>query len=218
MLSAHHIVSLQEEQTTLWHDPAPNGPPNPKSETPRQVEDDLPQDELDRLIVKQHRANFELWHEEDRARTPGANDAVIAAVKRTIDRTNQRRNDLVEEIDRLLLARAEADGRVSADAELHSETPGLMIDRLSILSLKLFHTREELARSDAPDGHGERNRTRLDILAQQQSDLAHCLDHLWQEVCAGRRRFKIYRQLKMYNDPALNPAVYRADRAAGTQT
>jgi Protein of unknown function (DUF4254) len=138
---------------------------------------------------------------------------VIAAVKRTIDHTNQRRNDLVEEIDRLLLARAEADGRVSADAELHSETPGLMIDRLSILSLKLFHTREELARNDAPDGHGERNRMRLEILAQQQRDLAHCLDRLWQEVCAGTRRFKIYRQLKMYNDPALNPAMYRADRA-----
>jgi hypothetical protein len=229
MLSADHIVSLQDEQTTLWHeghvsvldsvldagpdsglDSGPDSLPDPRSETPRQ-----PEDELDRLVVQQHRANFVLWHEEDRARTPGASDAVIAAVKRTIDRTNQRRNDLAEEIDRLLLAKADADGRASADAELHSETPGLMIDRLSILSLKLFHTREELARSDGPDGHGERNRMRLKILAQQQSDLAHCLDRLWQEACAGTRRFKVYRQLKMYNDPALNPAMYQADRAVG---
>ncbi|MGI8769951.1 MAG: DUF4254 domain-containing protein [Acidobacteriaceae bacterium] len=202
MLSALHIVSLQDEHTALWHGPAATAPAQPE-------------DALDALVVEQHRANFELWHEEDRARTPGASDAVIAAVKRTIDCTNQRRNDLAEEIDSLLLAKLEADGPTNATAELHSETPGLMIDRLSILSLKLFHTREELARSDAPEGHGERNMARLHILAQQRDDLAECLDRLWQQVCAGRRRFKLYRQLKMYNDLALNPAMYRADSGAG---
>ena len=94
------------------------------------------------------------------------------------------------------------------EAELHSETPGLMIDRLSILSLKIFHTREEIARRDAPPGHTERNRERLATLLEQRSDLAECLDRLWQQTLQGKRRFKQYRQLKMYNDPSLNPAVY----------
>ena len=84
-----------------------------------------------------------------------------------------------------------------------------MIDRLSILALKIYHTREEAERADAPEGHAERNRERLAILEEQRADLAGCLDALWQETLAGTRRFKLYRQLKMYNDPSLNPAIYR---------
>jgi hypothetical protein len=84
-----------------------------------------------------------------------------------------------------------------------------MIDRLSILSLKIYHTRAEAERAGAPGGHGERNRERLDILIGQRADLAACLDGLWRETLGGTRRFKIYRQMKMYNDPALNPAIYR---------
>jgi hypothetical protein len=84
-----------------------------------------------------------------------------------------------------------------------------MIDRLSILALKLFHTREEMERAGAPAGHTERNRERLAILTGQRADLAGCLVRLWEETLAGTRRFKLYRQLKMYNDPSLNPAVYR---------
>jgi Protein of unknown function (DUF4254) len=95
-------------------------------------------------------------------------------------------------------------------AELNSESPGLIIDRLSILALKLFHTQEEIARPDAPAGHAERNRQRHQILDEQRSDLADALDRLWQQTLAGERRFKLYRQLKMYNDPALNPAVYKS--------
>ena len=84
-----------------------------------------------------------------------------------------------------------------------------MIDRLSILSLKIYHTREESERSDAPLGHTERNRERLAILMDQRTDLAGCLDALWRETLKGTRRFKLYRQLKMYNDPTLNPSIYR---------
>jgi hypothetical protein len=93
-------------------------------------------------------------------------------------------------------------------AELHSESPGLILDRLSILSLKVFHTQEEIDRSEAPLGHSERNRERLCILVEQRGDLASSLDRLWQQVLKGQQAFKLYRQLKMYNDPALNPAVY----------
>ena len=83
-----------------------------------------------------------------------------------------------------------------------------MIDRLSILALKIYHTREEAERRDAPPGHTERNRARRKILEEQRADLAGCLDALWQETLGGTRRFKVYRQLKMYNDPTLNPAIY----------
>jgi hypothetical protein len=99
-------------------------------------------------------------------------------------------------------------GRVMERGEQHSETPGMMMDRLSILSLKLFHTREELDREGAPQGHRERNAKRFSTLQDQREDLARCLERLWGQICAGDRYFKQYRQLKMYNDPELNPILY----------
>ncbi len=168
-------------------------------------------DRLMRLAMEQHRANFDLWHEEDKARAPEAADAEIARVKHAIDGLNQRRNDLVEQIDLWLMKGLEQNGR----APLHSETPGLMIDRLSILALKIYHTAEESRRSSATEGHRLANGTRLAVLKEQRGDLAGCLDALWAEVLEGTRRFKLYRQLKMYNDPELNPAVYGRGRGAG---
>jgi hypothetical protein len=97
----------------------------------------------------------------------------------------------------------------NADAPLHSETPGMMIDRLSIMALKIFHTREETQRETATDAHREKNLFRLSVLMEQRADLAGCLDGLIADIREGRRRFKIYRQMKMYNDPELNPVLYR---------
>jgi hypothetical protein len=196
MLTFTDIAALHDQLTALWHQEA--------LEVWRP-----PADEWTSLIARQHLANFELWHTEDAARTPGATDADLAHVKRRIDETNQRRNDLSEQIDEMLLDALASQRLPNPAAPLHSESPGLMIDRLSILALKLFHTREEMQRPDAPAGHAERNRERLIILTEQRNDLAGCLDRLWAETLAGTRRFKLYRQLKMYNDPALNPAVYR---------
>jgi len=202
MLSADEIVELHDQQTVLWHQ-------SPEREAGTDDSESGKTDDWLSAVARQHGANFELWHIEDAARTPGATDAELAAVKRRVDQTNQRRNDLAEALDRMLLDWLEARGFPNPQAPLHSESPGLIVDRLSILALKIYHTREEAQRPDAPEGHAQRNRERLAILEEQRSDLAGCLDVLWRQTLAGTRRFKLYRQLKMYNDPLLNPAVYR---------
>ena len=195
MLSADAIVTLHDQLSKGWH-----------AECGEVA--DVPDPWLAR-VARQHRANFDLWHIEDEARTPGATDAQLADVKRRIDRTNQSRNDLAEDLDRALLDWLAPQRLPAEQAPLHSETPGLIIDRLSILALKIYHTREEAERCDASIEHCERNRARLAILTEQRTDLARCLDLLWRETLTGTRRFKLYRQLKMYNDPTLNPAIYR---------
>jgi hypothetical protein len=195
MFSALEITKLHDRLVTQWHQG--DG-----------AEDTAPTDVFLNLVAHQHRANFELWHIEDEARRPGASNAELADVKRRIDATNQRRNDAVEDMDRSLLQSLAARNLPDPEAELHSETPGLMIDRLSILSLKIYHTREETCREGAPAGHIERNCDRLVVLEEQRADLAHCLNGLWSEIVSKKRRFKLYRQMKMYNDPLLNPAIY----------
>ena len=197
MLQAQVLVRLQDQANQQWH-----------ADAVSPATGNLLLD----LVLKQHRDNYELWHEEDKARSPQAPDAAIAEVKHSIDRLNQLRNDLVEQLDELLLTAA---GSQNTAAQLHSETPGLIIDRLSILSLKIFHTAEEAHRASATEAHRARNAARLEVLLQQRGDLAECLDALWQEVARGTRRFKLYRQMKMYNDPELNPVLYRAKTEPG---
>lgn len=198
MLKSADISKLHDECTRRWHSMAPRFEGEAAN--------------LQAAVERQHYANFELWHEEDKARMPGAQDFEIATVKRNIDRINQRRNDLMEIIDGLALGELAEQDLPRRDAELHSESLGLMIDRLSILSLKIFHTRQEIDRPKAPSGHAGRNRERLATLNEQRDDLAGALDALWSDVLAGKRRFKVYRQLKMYNEPSLNPAMYEPRR------
>lgn len=218
MISAHDIVVLQDRLTRAWHVPHDEAeeiaPPQRQAE--RSDEDTMREDWLE-LMTRQHRANFDLWHIEDEARAPSASDADLAAVKRRIDGTNQLRNDLVEVLDRMLLTWLQMNELPNPEAALHSETPGLIIDRLSILSLKIYHTREEIKRSQAPSGHDDRNRERLAILEKQRRELTGCLGELWRDILAGQRRFELYRQLKMYNDPALNPAIYGKDETGSDE-
>ncbi len=209
MVSGEEIVAVQDRLTQEWHQRPKTGVDVAAGSPAGETESGAPaKDAWLRAVTRLHRANFDLWHIEDEARAPGATDAEIAAVKRSIDRTNQHRNDLIEELDFILLGWLEQRGLSNADAPLNSEPPGMIVDRLSILALKIYHTREEAERSDAPAGHAVRNQERLAILNEQRKSLLGCLDALWQEILSGDRRFKVYRQLKMYNDPSLNPAIY----------
>lgn len=161
-----------------------------------------------------HGYNFQLWHEEDQARAEGVDDAVIGQVKRRIDPLNQDRNNAIEALDEWVLEALEAEGiRAPATAPLHSETIGSIVDRLSILTLKVYHMREQTLREDASDDHRGRCQARLAVLREQRADLAQALRALLDDLRHGRKRFKVYRQMKMYNDPSLNPVLYGAGLA-----
>jgi hypothetical protein len=162
-------------------------------------------------IEANHRCNALLWDEEDLARRRDVPDAAIAANKRAIDGYNQRRNDAIEKLDEALLARLSA-VELRPDAWHNSETAGAMVDRLSILALKSFHMALQTLRTDATAEHVAACRSRLARLTEQRDDLARCYDTLLARSAEGRAFWRIYRQFKMYNDPALNPHLYGGRR------
>jgi hypothetical protein len=175
-------------------------------------------------IQTNHRFNCRLWAEEDLARRTTVADAEIAANKRAIDGFNQSRNDATERVDEILLtalglvdprsARTEAPmSTVPTGARLNSETAGSIIDRMSIMALKVNAMHAQTERRDVDAVHIEASRAKLARLAQQRSDLGACLDALLADAQAGRAYFKIYRQFKMYNDPRFNPALVAEARA-----
>ena len=170
--------------------------------------------EVWRWAEANHRFNCLLWEEEDKARRTDVGPAEIAASKRLIDRHNQLRNDAVERIDEELLTQL-AGVPVQAGARQSSETAGAMVDRLSILSLKIAHMRQQTRRDDAGSQHAAACMVKLMRLETQRRDLACCLDQLLDDASQGQAYFKVYRQFKMYNDPTLNPYLYgQAGRGA----
>ncbi|HSM22919.1 MAG TPA: DUF4254 domain-containing protein [Rubrivivax sp.] len=177
-------------------------------------------DDIRHWLQANHRFNSLLWAEEDLARRTTVADAEIAANKRAIDGYNQARNDATERVDELLLvalglvdaASARTDAPVSTvppGARLNSETAGSMIDRLSIMALKIHAMRAQTERGDVDEVHRAASRVKLERLQQQRADLAGCLDALLADAAAGHAYFKVYRQFKMYNDPRFNPALVR---------
>lgn len=170
-----------------------------------------------------HRHNSLLWGEEDLARRTQVADAEIAANKRAIDRHNQARNDATERIDELLLVRLGLVDETSARSDapratvrpgsrLNSETAGSMIDRLSIMALKIHAMRQQTQRQDVDEAHRAASAVKLQRLLQQRDDLAGCLSALLADARAGRAYFKVYRQFKMYNDPRFNPELVKESR------
>jgi hypothetical protein len=199
MVDVLAILDLQEKAVARWH----------------VGEIDNPYEGFLEVVCRQHEQNFRLWHQEDIARSPEVSDAEMAAVKRAIDKLNQRRNDLIEQLDDCLLAELAANGIPPwANARLNTETPGSAIDRLSILSLRLYHMEEQAARSDADAAHLAKVNARLAVLRQQRRDLAASLGELLADIFAGRKRLKVYHQFKMYNDPTMNPYLYAKRPAA----
>ena len=151
------------------------------------------------------------WHFEDIIRDPHINPEEALSLKRRIDRSNQDRTDLVEQIDSYFRQKY-ADVKMQADARLNTESPAWAIDRLSILALKIYHMREQVERTDVDDEHRERCKAKLNILLEQQVDLSAAIDQLLADIEQGRIYMKVYMQMKMYNDPATNPVLYKKER------
>ena len=148
------------------------------------------------------------WHYEDIIRDPHIDPSEALALKRRIDRSNQDRTDLVEEIDSYF-RQLYSDVTPLPDARLNTESPAWAVDRLSILALKIYHMREQAMRSDATEEHKARCQMKLDVLLEQQKDLSTAIDQLLDDYQAGRKVMKVYRQMKMYNDPSTNPILYK---------
>ena len=147
------------------------------------------------------------WHYEDIIRDPHIDPVEALALKRRIDRSNQDRTDLVEEIDSWF-RQYYSQVVPQADARLNTESPAWAVDRLSILALKIYHMQEQVNRTDAEPEHITKCKAKLDVLLEQQVDLSLAIDQLLEDIEAGRKYMKVYRQMKMYNDPATNPILY----------
>ncbi len=147
------------------------------------------------------------WHLEDIIRNPGIDPVEALKIKRRIDKSNQDRTDLVELIDSYFLDQYK-DVKIQPDATINTESPAWAVDRLSILALKIYHMQQEVDRREAKPEHIEQCRRKLDILLEQQKDLSTAIDTLLDDIAAGRKYMKVYKQMKMYNDPTLNPVLY----------
>lgn len=148
------------------------------------------------------------WHLEDIIRSPQIAPDELVAIKRRIDQSNQDRTDTVERIDDWFLTYFGTVER-KPGARLNSETPAWLLDRMSILQLKIYHFREQAERTDASGEHRAKAAQKLQVLLEQEQDLATCFDELSEDIRAGVRYMKVYRQMKMYNDPTLNPVLYQ---------
>jgi hypothetical protein len=147
------------------------------------------------------------WHLEDIIRKPDIDPAQGITIKRRIDKSNQDRTDTVEKMDDYFLD-AFKDVKYKREARMNSETPAWLLDRMSILMLKIYHMQEQTERKDVNAGHIGKCRDKLKILQEQKADMQVAFDELMQDIASGVRKFKVYRQMKMYNDSTLNPMLY----------
>lgn len=168
-----------------------------------------PEGTLDSLLYAKNWIDTVQWHLEDLVRPPSIDPIEGMLLKRRIDKSNQDRTNIVEKIDDHFLA-IFSDVKYLTDARINSESPAWLLDRMSILMLKIFHMRDQTLRSEATDAHRETCRLKLNVLIEQKNDMRLAFDEMMEDIAIGKRRFKVYRQLKMYNDPSLNPSLYQA--------
>lgn len=166
-----------------------------------------PQGSLEYTLYAKNWIDAVQWHLEDIIRDPDIDPVEALALKRRIDRSNQERTDMVEEIDSYFRDKY-ATVKSLEGATINTESPAWALDRLSILALKIYHMQVEVRRADCTDAHRARCAAKLDVLLQQQADLITAIDQLLDDIAAGRKYMKVYRQMKMYNDADTNPVLY----------
>lgn len=166
-------------------------------------------DSIEWLIYQKNWIDTVQWHLEDLIRIKDIDPEKALAIKREIDASNQRRTDIVEEIDDYIFAKF-SHVNPQSDARLNTETPAWAIDRLSILNLKLYHFKEELERKDADEDHLRKCKLKVDVLLNQHKDLTDALDELIKDLASGAYIMKVYKQMKMYNDEKLNPMLRKS--------
>ena len=196
MIDFKKILELQYSKVTDWH----NGI--------KISEETLPW----MFIEENMKWNFMLWHEEDIARIKDIDPLRIVEAKRNIDQYNQARNNAMEKIDEWILSFLESN-RINPGEKMHSETPGMMIDRLAIMALKKYHMEEETLRSDVEQAHIDKCALKVSVLNEQIIDLSNALNQVFIDLENSILRFKVYRQFKMYNDPSLNPELYKRNNS-----
>lgn len=175
------------------------------------IKNPFPQDSFNSLLYGKNWIDTVQWHLEDIIRVPTIDPVEGLKIKRRIDKSNQDRTDMVEKIDDCFLEEFK-DVKAPAGTPINSETPAWLLDRMSILMLKIFHMKEQTERKDASADHLKATNAKLAILMEQKSDMQLAYDELIDAIANGRRRFKVYRQMKMYNDATLNPMLYGTNR------
>lgn len=196
MISIDQLLKTQSQKVIDWH-----------------IKLDLTESQLPWSFIEENmKWNFMLWHEEDIARIKDIDPLRIVEAKRNIDQYNQARNNAMEKIDEWILSYFETN-QVIPGEKMHSETPGMMIDRLAIMALKKFHMEEETLRKDVDQSHIEKCSSKVLVLTEQIADLSNSLEIVINDLLESKLQFKVYRQFKMYNDPSLNPELYNRNNS-----
>ena len=172
-----------------------------------EIKNPYPADSLENLMYLKNWIDTVQWHLEDIIRREDIDPSEALALKRRIDASNQHRTDVVEYIDSYFLDKYK-DVKTAPDASINTESPAWAIDRLSILALKIFHMRAEAERQDAAPSHRKACADKLAVLLEQRADLSTAIDSLISDIASGKKYMKVYKQMKMYNDPELNPELY----------
>jgi Protein of unknown function (DUF4254) len=199
MLTANQCYSIFSKSIDDYHR---------KDSVDAPIENPYPAASFEALLYHKNWIDTVQWHLEDIIRLPEINPTEALAIKRRIDKSNQDRTDRVEQIDDYFLEQFKK-VEPKANTRINSETPAWLLDRMSILMLKIFHMKEQTERTDASTEHIAKCQVKLAVLMEQKIDMQLAFDELMEDVGNGKRRFKVYRQMKMYNDASLNPMLYQ---------